>query len=54
MLVTGALVVIVWIASGLGEAMGIYEIIPGFIAAWLAICAASLATARAIPKPAKE
>ncbi|KLE35809.1 sodium/proline symporter PutP [Aurantiacibacter luteus] len=53
-LVTGALVVIVWIFSGLGEATGIYEIIPGFIAAWLAIWLVSRATAGAVPARAGE
>ncbi|MXO92808.1 sodium/proline symporter PutP [Erythrobacter arachoides] len=43
-LVTGAAVVIVWIFSGLGEATGIYEIIPGFVAAWLAIWGVSRMT----------
>ena len=43
-LVTGAAVVIGWIASGVGDATGVYEIIPGFIAAWLVIWLASLAT----------
>ncbi|UIP07890.1 sodium/proline symporter PutP [Erythrobacter sp. SDW2] len=40
-LVTGAVVVIVWIALGWNAAFmggpGVYEIIPGFIASWLAI-----------------
>ena len=43
-LVTGAAVVIAWIAAGLNASTGIYEIIPGFIAAWLAIWLVSLAT----------
>jgi len=43
-LVTGAVVVVAWIASGLGETTGIYEIIPGFIAAWLAIVGVSRMT----------
>ncbi|RPF70654.1 sodium/proline symporter PutP [Aurantiacibacter spongiae] len=43
-LVTGAAVVIVWIATGLNESTGIYEIIPGFIASWLAIWLVSRAT----------
>lgn len=34
-LVTGAVVVILWIATGLNDATGIYEIIPGFIASLL-------------------
>ena len=45
-LITGAGVVMVWIFSGLGEATGVYEIIPGFIAAWLAIWLVSLSTQR--------
>ena len=43
-LVTGAAVVVFWIFSGVGAATGIYEIIPGFIAAWLAIWLVSKAT----------
>jgi len=43
-LVTGAAVVIAWIATGLNASTGIYEIIPGFIAAGLAIWLVSLAT----------
>ncbi|MXP25623.1 sodium/proline symporter PutP [Altererythrobacter indicus] len=34
-LITGAVVVILWIATGLNDATGIYEIIPGFIASFL-------------------
>ncbi|MDT0574831.1 sodium/proline symporter PutP [Croceicoccus sp. F390] len=49
-LVTGAAVVIVWIAMGWNAAFlggeGIYEIIPGFVAAWVAIVLVSRATAR--------
>ena len=51
-LVTGAVVVIAWIFApfeqsiSLADRTGIYEIIPGFIAAWLAIWGVSLATAR--------
>ncbi|WP_120717669.1 sodium/proline symporter PutP [Tsuneonella amylolytica] len=49
-LVTGAVVVIVWIANGWDASFmggeGIYEIIPGFIAAWIAIVAVSMATRR--------
>ncbi|AUH63115.1 sodium/proline symporter PutP [Paracoccus zhejiangensis] len=41
-LITGAVVVILWIASGLGGTL--YEIVPGFIAAWIAIVVVSLAT----------
>ena len=43
-LITGAAVVVLWIFTGAGEVTGIYEIIPGFIAAWLAIWGVSLAT----------
>ncbi|ANU07703.1 sodium/proline symporter PutP [Paraurantiacibacter namhicola] len=49
-LVTGAGVVIFWIFSGLGGETGIYEIIPGFIAAWLAIFGVSLVTTPAPPR----
>ena len=49
-LVTGAGVVMAWIGLGWnGEFLGgpgVYEIIPGFIAAWLAIWGVSLATAK--------
>ncbi len=49
-LVTGAAVVIAWIALGWnGEFLGgpgVYEIIPGFVAAWLAIWLVSKATAK--------
>ncbi|MHA6317109.1 sodium/proline symporter PutP [Altererythrobacter sp. CAU 1778] len=45
-LVTGAAVVFGWIASGLGEATGLYEIIPGFIASWIAIEVVSAMTRR--------
>jgi SSS family solute:Na+ symporter len=57
-LVVGALTVIIWIALGLNKSFmggaGVYEIIPGFIAAFVAIVAVSLATRdtgefRAIP-----
>lgn len=45
-LVTGAAVVIIWISMGWNSSFmggaGIYEIIPGFAAAWLAIVAVSL------------
>ncbi len=51
-LVVGAATVMAWIALGWnGEFMGgpgVYEIIPGFIAAWLAIWLVSLATARKV------
>jgi SSS family solute:Na+ symporter len=47
-LVTGALVVIAWIYFGYNQAFmdgpGVYEIIPGFIASWLAIWLVSKAT----------
>ena len=50
-LVTGAAVVMVWIALGWNAALpgmdeGLYEIVPGFIASWLAIWLVSKATAR--------
>ncbi|WAT18044.1 sodium/proline symporter PutP [Aurantiacibacter sp. MUD11] len=45
-LVVGAAVVMTWIATGLNDTTGVYEIIPGFIAAWLAIWLVSLATAK--------
>ncbi|WP_148863852.1 sodium/proline symporter PutP [Marinobacter fonticola] len=48
-LVVGALTVIVWIALGWNSSFlggpGVYEIIPGFVAAWAAIYFVSLATA---------
>ncbi len=48
-LVTGALVTGAWIALGLNASFiggeGLYEIVPGFIAAWAAIVAVSKATA---------
>ncbi|MGB7407037.1 MAG: sodium:proline symporter, partial [Pontixanthobacter sp.] len=48
-LVVGALTVMAWIALGWNGSFlggeGVYEIIPGFTAAWLAIVAASKATA---------
>jgi SSS family solute:Na+ symporter len=51
-LVTGAAVVIAWIALGWDQAFlggpGVYEILPGFVAAWLAIVLVSHAT-RASP-----
>ncbi|MGB3711183.1 MAG: sodium/proline symporter PutP [Erythrobacter sp.] len=48
-LVTGAAVVGAWIALGWNSSLpgggeGLYEIVPGFIAAWIAIVAVSLAT----------
>ncbi|MCT2559176.1 sodium/proline symporter PutP [Tsuneonella sp. YG55] len=55
-LVTGAAVVIVWIANGWDTSFlggeGVYEILPGFIAAWIAVVAVSLATAPAAPSTA--
>ena len=49
-LVTGALVVVAWIALGWNAEFiggpGVYEIIPGFVAAWLAIRLTSIATRR--------
>ena len=51
-MVTGAAVVIAWIAAGLNQSLfggpGLYEIVPGFIAAMLVIWLVSLATQ---PKP---
>lgn len=48
-LVSGAMVVIAWIALGLNASFlggpGVYEIIPGFIVSWLAIVLVSRATA---------
>ncbi|BDI61650.1 sodium/proline symporter PutP [Qipengyuania nanhaisediminis] len=48
-LVTGALVAGIWIALGLNadfhRGEGLYEIVPGFIAAWIAIVVVSKATA---------
>jgi len=53
-LVTGAVVVIGWIALGWNATFlggpGIYEIIPGFVAAWLAIWLVSRATHVAAPQ----
>jgi SSS family solute:Na+ symporter len=50
-LVVGAATVMIWISLGWnGEFMGgpgVYEIIPGFVAAWIAIVVVSLATADA-------
>ena len=47
-LITGAAVVIAWISLGWNGSFlggeGVYEIIPGFIAAWIAIVAVSAAT----------
>ncbi|MDR5901526.1 MULTISPECIES: sodium/proline symporter PutP [Halomonas] len=50
-MVVGALTVMIWISLGWNGSFmggpGVYEIIPGFIAAWVAIMAVSLATADA-------
>lgn len=43
-LLTGAIVVIIWIATGWNETL--YEIVPGFIAAWFAIVVVSLLGAK--------
>ncbi|MBK1832591.1 sodium/proline symporter PutP [Roseibacillus ishigakijimensis] len=43
-MVTGAATVIIWIATGLNETTGIYEIVPGFLLAWLAIVVVSKRT----------
>ncbi|MCE8455222.1 sodium:solute symporter family transporter, partial [Rhodovulum sulfidophilum] len=43
-LVVGAATVGLWIFTGLKAATGVYEIIPGFVLAWLAIYVVSLAT----------
>lgn len=56
-LVTGAGVVAAWIALGWDQALpgideGLYEIVPGFAAAWLAIVFVSKATARSSADPA--
>jgi len=52
-LVTGAAVVAIWIASGLNASFmggqGLYEIVPGIIAAWLAIVIVSKAAGTAQP-----
>jgi SSS family solute:Na+ symporter len=49
-LVTGAAVVVLWIAAGWDQGFlggeGVYEILPGFIAAWIAVVAVSKATWR--------
>ena len=54
-LVTGAAVVIVWIAAGWDQAFlggpGVYEILPGFVASWLAIV---LVSRMGAPAPAAE
>ncbi|MFU7529434.1 sodium/proline symporter PutP [Qipengyuania sp. ASV99] len=55
-LVTGALVTGGWIALGLNSNFvggeGLYEIVPGFIAAWIAIVAVSKAAPAKSPQPA--
>ncbi|MCB2088365.1 MAG: sodium/proline symporter PutP [Sphingomonadaceae bacterium] len=55
-LVTGAGVVAAWIALGWNQSFmggeGLYEILPGFVAAWLAIWLISKVTRRAEPLPA--
>ncbi|MHA6333036.1 sodium/proline symporter PutP [Qipengyuania sp. CAU 1752] len=55
-LVTGAVVVVAWITLGWNGAFlggpGVYEIIPGFATAWLAIWLVSLATAGTAEKRA--
>ncbi len=49
-MIAGAFTVIFWISQGLSEAM--YEIVPGFVAAMVAIVAVSLASQpQAIPEP---
>ncbi|MCB2086077.1 MAG: sodium/proline symporter PutP [Sphingomonadaceae bacterium] len=40
-LAVGAGTVMAWIATGAGAATGVYEIIPGFVAAWIAIVVVS-------------
>jgi len=56
-LLTGAAVVIAWIALGWDQALfggpGLYEILPGFVASWLAIVLVSKAT-RQEPVPARD
>ena len=55
-LVTGAAVVMLWIAAGWNASFlggpGVYEIIPGFIAAWLAIVGVSVMVPAAGIEPA--
>ena len=58
-LVTGAAVVIAWIALGLGDSFlggpGVYEIIPGFIAAWAAIVLVSrMGSSAPVPRAATQ
>ena len=52
-LVVGAAVVMTWIATGLNETTGVYEIIPGFAAAWLAIWLVSLMTSKDVEAEAQ-
>ncbi|MFV0408868.1 MAG: sodium/proline symporter PutP [Paracoccus sp. (in: a-proteobacteria)] len=40
-LIVGALTVMLWISTGLKASTGLYEIVPGFIAAWIAIVVVS-------------
>ncbi len=58
-LVTGALVVIAWIALGFGDSFvggpGVYEIIPGFIASWAAIVIVSrMGSSAPVPRAAVQ
>ncbi len=58
-LVTGAGVVMAWIALGWNSALpgldgGLYEIVPGFIASWLAIWLVSNATRKSVSYAAAE
>ena len=58
-LVTGAAVVIAWIALGLGDSFlggpGVYEIIPGFIASWGAIVLVSrMGSSAPVPRAATQ
>ncbi|QNE04703.1 sodium/proline symporter PutP [Croceicoccus marinus] len=58
-LVTGAVVVVAWIAAGLGDSFlggpGVYEIIPGFIAAWAAIVIVSrMGSSAPVPRAAVQ
>ena len=54
-LVTGAAVVGLWIAMGWNASFmggeGLYEIVPGFIAAWIAIIVVSKATEQGANNP---
>ncbi|WP_230291353.1 sodium/proline symporter PutP [Croceicoccus sp. Ery5] len=57
-LVTGAVVVVAWIAAGFGDSFlggpGVYEIIPGFIAAWSAIVLVSrMGSSAPVPRAAQ-